>query len=73
VSNDGMPLIRTQKQRDNLARFLYDMAKIIVATSVLAPVVNLSAFSYATVAAGLVVAIASFCMAFYLDGLEVPP
>jgi len=49
------------------------MAKIVVATSVLAPVLNLSAFSYATVSAGLVVAIASFYMAFYLDGLEVSP
>ena len=73
MSNGVVPLIRTQKQRDNLARFLYDMAKIVVATSVLAPVVNLSAFSYATVSAGLVVAIASFYMAFYLDGLEVSP
>ena|SRR2546426_1034317 len=73
VSNDVMPLIRTQKQRDNLARFLYDMAKIVLASAVIAPVLNLSIFSYMTMLAGLVVAVASFCTAFYLDGKEVPP
>ena len=28
-----MPLIRTEKQKDNLAKFLYDLCKIVLAVA----------------------------------------
>lgn len=40
-----MPLIRTEKQKESLSKFLYDVAKIVLASAVIAPVVNLSIFS----------------------------
>lgn len=47
-----MPLIRTEKQKDNLAKFLYDIAKIVVAIAVIGPAVSLSVFSYAAMLGG---------------------
>jgi hypothetical protein len=68
VSNGVMPLIRTQKQRDNLAKFLYDVAKIVLTIAVIAPVVNFSVFSYLTMIGGIVAAAIFFSAAFMLDG-----
>ena len=33
-----MPLIKTEKQKDNLAKFSYDIAKIILAITVISPI-----------------------------------
>lgn len=68
-----MPLIRTEKQKDNLAKFLYDIAKIVVAIAVIGPGVSLSVFSYAAMLGGLAVAGAAFVFAYYLDGKETEP
>ena len=68
-----MPLIRTEKQKDNLAKFLYDLCKIVLAVAVLGPAVSLSIFSYAAMLGGLAVAGAAFVFAYYLDGKETEP
>lgn len=68
-----VPLIRTEKQKDNLAKFLYDVAKIVLASVVIAPIVNLQVFSPAAAIGGLVVAGVIFFIAYSLDGKEVRP
>jgi hypothetical protein len=68
-----MPLIRTEKQKDNLAKFLYDLSKIVLVTAVIAPAVNLSVFSYMALIGGIAVAGWAFVFAYYLDGKEAPP
>ncbi len=68
-----MPLIRTEKQKDNLAKFLYDLAKIVLAIAVIGPAVSLPVFSYAAMLGGLAVSGAAFVFAYYLDGKETAP
>jgi hypothetical protein len=68
-----VPLIRTEKQKDNLSKFLYDMAKIVLASAVIAPMVNVSVFSYLTMLGGLLLAVLCFCAAYILDGKEAQP
>ncbi|MGH7207627.1 MAG: DUF6722 family protein [Nitrospiraceae bacterium] len=66
-----MPLIRTEKQKESLSKFLYDVAKIVLASAVIAPVVNLSVFSYMTMIGGLLTEMLFFCLAYILDGKEL--
>jgi len=66
-----VPLIRTEKQKESLSKFLYDVAKIVLASAVIAPVVNLSVFSYATMIGGLLTGMLFFCLAYILDGKEL--
>ncbi len=68
---DCVPLIRTEKQKENLAKFLYDLAKIVLASAVIALVVNLSAFSYVTIFVGWIAALLLFSAAYTLDGKEI--
>lgn len=68
-----MPLIRTEKQKDSLAKFLYDVAKIVLAIAVIGPTVSLPVFSYAALIGGLAVSGMTFVLAYYLDGKETPP
>ena len=62
-----MPLIKTEKQKDNLAKFSYDMAKIIIAITVVGPIAKPESFHVALFAGGFVVTILFFVFDYILD------
>lgn len=66
-----MPFIKSEKQKDNLARFSYDVAKIILAIIVIGPFVKIEGFNLYRVIGGFVVATLFFVFGFLLDAKEV--
>ena len=66
-----MPLIKTEKQKDNLAKFSYDMAKIIIAITVVGPIAKPESFHFALFTGGFVVTILFFVFGYILDAMEV--
>jgi hypothetical protein len=66
-----MGFIKTEKQKDNLAKFSYDTAKIILAITVISPIAKPETFSFALLVGGFIVAILFFTLAFLLDTKEV--
>ena len=66
-----MLLIRTEKQKDNLVKFSYDVAKIILAVTVVGPIAKPETFNFYLFIGGLVVAILFFIFGYMLDGREV--
>lgn len=66
-----MGLIRTEKQKDNLAKFSYDTAKIILAITVISPIAKPEAFHLALFFGGFTVTILLFALGFLLDSKEV--
>ena len=66
-----MRFIRTEKQKDNLAKFSYDTAKIILAITVISPIAKLTSFHFGLFAGGFVVTIPFFLLGCLLDAVEV--
>ena len=66
-----MSLISTEKQKDNLAKFSYDVAKIILAVTVIGPIAKPETFHFYLFIGGLLVAILFFIFGYMLDGREV--
>ncbi len=66
-----MPFIKTEKQKDNLAKFSYDVAKIILAILVIGPLAKPEGFKIFIFAAGYFVALLFFVLGFLLDAKEV--
>ena len=66
-----MRILRSEKQKDNLAKFFWDMAKVSFAVQVLTPLAKpeaLQAFSLTTgFGAGFILAF----VGYLLDGMEV--
>ena len=66
-----MNIIHTEKQRENLAKYFWDMSKVAFAVLVVGPFAKPESFS----AAGLLIGVAiGFLLAFsgyLLDGMEV--
>ena len=52
-----MLLIRTEKQKDSLAKFSYDIAKIIFAITVVSPIARPETFHFLLFIGGLVVTV----------------
>lgn len=63
--------IVTEKQKDNVAKFLYDGAKITLATLVLSPFTNKEPMKIWVLIVGILVTFISFALAFNLDKKEV--
>lgn len=63
--------IITEKQKDNVAKFLYDIAKITLATLVLSPFTNKESMKIWVLVIGVFVTFISFVLAFNLDKKEV--
>ena len=63
--------IITEKQKDNVAKFLYDIAKITLATLVLSPFTNKEPMVIWVLIVGILVTFISFVLAFNLDKKEV--
>lgn len=65
-----MVIIRTEKQKDNLSKFSYDMAKIIVAILVIGPIARPEALHISLLLYGLFISFVWFILGFILDGRE---
>ncbi len=65
--------IVTEKQKDNVAKFLYDIAKIALATMVLAPITHKDPMGLWTLTSGICATIIFFLLAFNLDKKEIKP
>ncbi len=66
-----MPFIKTEKQKDNLAKFSYDIAKIILAITVISPIAKPETFHFSLFIGGFVVTVLFFIFGYMLDAKEV--
>ena len=66
-----MAIIRTEKQKDNLAKFSYDTAKIILAILIIGPIARPEAFEPHLFVGGVLVDIVLILLGFRLDAREV--
>jgi len=66
-----MGFIKTEKQKDNLAKFSYDTAKIILAITVISPIAKPETFHFALFVGGFIVTILFFALGCLLDTKEV--
>lgn len=66
-----MSLLKNEKQKDNLAKFLYDIAKIIIAIIVVSPIVQPEKFDMNVFVAGFVVSFLFFIFAYFLDQKQI--
>ena len=68
-----MSFIKTEKQKDNLAKFSYDTAKtkIILAITVTSPIAKPASFHFALFVGGFIVTMLFFALGCLLDSKEV--
>ncbi|MFQ6116459.1 MAG: DUF6722 family protein [bacterium] len=66
-----MALIKTEKQKDNFAKFSYDLAKIILAVMVIGPLAKPESFNIFLFVGGFLVAALFFLLGFLLDSKEL--
>lgn len=66
-----MSLIKTEKQKDNVAKFSYDTAKIILAITVISPIAKPETFHFSLFIGGFVVTLLFFMLGYTLDPKEV--
>ena len=66
-----MPFMKTEKQKDNLAKFSYDIAKIILAITVISPIAKPETFHFSLLVGGFVVTVLFFIFGYTLDAKEV--
>lgn len=60
-------LIRTEKQKDNLAKYLYDISKIVFAVAVIGPIAKPESINKYVLIFGLSAAIIFFIFASIID------
>lgn len=68
-----MRIIRTDKQKDNLAKYGWDMSKVAVAALTIAPFTKSEAVDLKTVSVGLFAGVVLALLGYFLDGKEVKP
>jgi hypothetical protein len=66
-----MRIIRTDKQKDNLAKYWWDLSKIAVAALGIAPFAKPEAVDLRVVGLGLLSGILSALFGYLLDGMEI--
>lgn len=66
-----MSLIKTEKQKDNVAKFSYDTAKIILAITVISPIAKPETFHFSLFIGGFVVTLLFFMLGYTLDAKEL--
>jgi hypothetical protein len=66
-----MALIKTEKQKDNMAKFSYDIAKIILAVTVVSPIAKPETFHLSLFVGGFIVTMLFFVLGYILDAKEV--
>lgn len=55
------------KRRENLAKGIYDLGKLVFAVLALGPIVNAEAFSILVIAVGLLITVLLFLCAYLVD------
>ena len=60
-----------EKQKDNLAKFAYDLAKITIAVTVITPLAKPGDFNILSLFLGLLAGISVACFGYFLDAEEV--
>jgi hypothetical protein len=66
-----MKLLRTEKQKDNLAKFFWDMSKVAFTLLVVSRLVAAEGFSLPGLVAGIAVGFVLALLGHFLDGREV--
>ena len=66
-------LIRTKEQKDNLAKYCWDLSKITIAALGIAPLAKPETVDLRTVILGFSVGVLFVVFGYILDGMEVQP
>jgi hypothetical protein len=66
-----MKILRTEKQKDNLAKFFWDMSKVAFTLLVIGPFATPESFTPAGFFVGIVIGFLLALWGYLLDGMEV--
>ena len=66
-----MKIIRTEKQKDNSAKFFWDMAKVAFTLFVIGSFATPESFSWARLLTGTALGFLLALLGYFLDGTEV--
>jgi len=66
-------ILRSEKQKDNLAKFFWDMAKVSFAVQVFTPLTKPEAVQLASLTAGITAGFVLALVGYIFDGMEVRP
>ena len=66
-----MRIVRTEKQKDNLAKYAWDMSKVMVAALAIAPFAKPEAVDLRVVGGGLLTGFLLALGGYLLDGMEI--
>lgn len=66
-----MKIIRTEKQKHNLAKFLWDMSKVAFTLLVIGPFARPETFTSGALFSGTMIGFALAALGYFLDGMEV--
>jgi hypothetical protein len=69
----AMRILRSEKQKDTLAKFFWDMAKVAFAVQVLTPLAKPEALRFYSLAVGFVAGLTLALVGYLFDGVEVKP
>jgi len=64
-------VIQTEKQKDNLSKYCWDLSKIIIAVLVITPLARPEAAQALGMSIGIAVGVAFAAAGYVLDGMEV--
>lgn len=68
-----MRILQTEKQKDNLAKFFWDMAKVSFTVLVVTPLAKPEAVQVVSLAVGVVAGFVLALVGYLFDGMEVKP
>lgn len=63
----------TLQQQENLAKYLYDISKLILVVAVLTPIVQPERFRLWIMISGFITTFLTFLLAYFLDGRRKNP
>jgi len=66
-----MQILRTEKQKDNLAKFFWDDAKIALAALIVGPVARPETAEAWVIVLGILATLAFALLGYLFDGMEV--
>jgi len=66
-----MKIIRTEKQKDSMAKAFWDMGKVIFTVLVVSPLAKPEAMNFGSIVSGILVGVCSWLLGYILEGMEV--